>query len=55
MLDELDAQRYVNDAPAWLQPYLKIDEAGFARDLEIGGDIMTAQTPDGGVWVWSSW
>jgi len=55
MLDELDAQRYLNDAPGWLQPYLKIDEAGFARDLELGGDIITAETPEGGVWVWSGW
>lgn len=55
MLDELDAHRYVNDAPGWLQPYLKIDEAGFARDLELGCDIITAETPEGRVWVWSGW
>ena len=55
MLDELDAHRVVNEAPEWLQPYLTIDVQGFARDLEIGGDIVTAETPEGGVWVWSGW
>lgn len=55
MLDELDAERVVADAPQWLQPYLKLDVEGFARDLELGGDIVTAETPDGGVWVWSGY
>lgn len=55
MLDELDAHGVVNEAPEWLQPYLNIDVQGFARDLEIGGDIVTAETPEGGVWVWSGW
>ena len=53
MLDELDAERVVADAPRWLQPYLKLDVEGFARDQELGGDIVTAETPEGGVWVWS--
>jgi antirestriction protein len=55
MLDELDAERTITNAPEWLQPYLKLDVDGFARDLEISGDIITAETPEGGVWVWSGW
>ena len=55
LLEELDAERIVTEAPEWLQPYLKLDVAGFARDLEIGGDITTAETTEGGVWVWSGW
>ena len=55
MLDELGAERIISEAPDWLQPYLKLDVAGFARDLELGGDITTAETPDGKVWVWSGW
>lgn len=55
LLDELDAESVISDAPEWLQPYLKLDIAGFARDLEIGGDIITAETPEGVVWVWSGW
>ena len=39
LLDELGAQRVIDEAPEWLQPYLKLDVEGFARDLEIGGDV----------------
>jgi antirestriction protein len=53
LLDELDAHRVVNEAPEWLQPYLKLDVEGFARDLEMGGDVITDERPDGGIWVWS--
>ena len=51
LLDELSAQRVIDEAPEWLQPYLKLDVAGFARDLEAGGDITTAETPEGKTWV----
>ena len=54
LLDELDAERVVNEAPEWLQPYLKLDAEGFARDLEYSGDITTIERPDGGVWVFSA-
>ena len=54
-LDQLGAEQTINETPNWLQPYLNLDVAGFARDLEINGDIITADTPDGGVWVWSEW
>lgn len=53
MLDELGVESVLDDVPAWLQPYVEVDEEGFARDLELGGDIITAETPEGGVWVWS--
>ncbi|MCU1387848.1 MAG: antirestriction protein ArdA [Ilumatobacteraceae bacterium] len=55
MLDQLDAQRVINEAPAWLQPYLTLDVHSFARDLELGGDIMTADAPNGKVWVFSAY
>ena len=54
-LDEMSAQRVIDEAPEWLQPYLKLDVAGFARDLDAGGDITTAETDDGRVWVWLGW
>jgi len=53
LLDELDAQRTINEAPEWLQPYIKLDIEGFARDLQISGDIVVEERPEGGVWVWS--
>lgn len=37
--------------PEGLRPYVKIDAAGFARDLELGGDVITSDTPEGRVWV----
>lgn len=40
LLEELGAQRTIDEAPEWLQPYLKLDVEGFARDLELGGDVI---------------
>ena len=36
--------------PEYLQPYVHLDVEGFARDLELSGDI-TASDTDGGVYV----
>jgi antirestriction protein len=36
--------------PASLQPYVRFDVEGFARDLELSGDIMTSEG-DGGIYV----
>lgn len=49
------AEAIINAAPEWLQSYLRLDVAGFARDLELGGDIITVDRPEGGVWVWRGW
>ena len=38
--------------PEHLQPYVTVDVAGFARDLELSGDITTSEG-DGGVYVFS--
>ena len=49
--DDLGANRYIEEAiPDYLQPYVKLDVEGFARDLELGGDIVTSDG-DGGVYV----
>jgi antirestriction protein len=53
MLDELGAKRVRSDAPEWLQPYLSVDVAGFARDLEVGGDVVVVERLGGGVWVFT--
>ena len=37
--------------PEWIRPYVKIDVEGFARDLELNGDVISAEAPDGTVWV----
>ena len=49
-LDLLGANRYIEEVPEYLQPYVKLDVEGFARDLELGGDIITS-VGDGGVYV----
>lgn len=54
LLDQLDADRLIADAPQWLQPYLKLDTAGFARDLILSGDITEIERPEGGVWIFGS-
>lgn len=51
LLDDHDARHILEQLPDWLQPYVELDVAGFARDLEYGGDITVLETPDGGVWV----
>lgn len=53
MLNDLGAERTIDEAPQWLQPYLALDVAGFARDLVTGGDIVAIEVPDGGVLIFS--
>jgi antirestriction protein len=53
LLEELGADRIIDEAPEWLQPYISIDADGFSRDLEISGDIVTVERPDGGVWIFA--
>jgi antirestriction protein len=43
LLDELGVDQYLADVPDWLRPYVTVDIAGFARDLELGGDIYAAE------------
>ena len=54
-LDDLGAQEAIDKADSWLQPYLKVDVSGFARDLDLGGDVITVEKPEGGVWVFRGW
>jgi hypothetical protein len=37
-----------------LRPYVTIDAAGFAHDLELGGSIVSVEKPEGGVWVFDA-
>jgi antirestriction protein len=37
--------------PEWIRPYVTFDLSGFARDLELGGDVISVKAPDGSVWV----
>lgn len=53
LLDQTEAAQLLTSAPDWLQPYLTLDVAGFARDLQLNGDFQTIPRPDGGVWVFA--
>ncbi len=53
LLDETGATEALEAVPEWLQPYVSLNVAGFARDLELGGDIRTVEG-DGGVWVFDA-
>jgi antirestriction protein len=46
-------ERALEDLPDLLAPYVQIDTAAFARDMELGGSIMTSEG-DGGIYVFGS-
>ena len=50
-LDDVGVSEILNGLPEWLYPYVSLDTAGFARDLQLGGDIQVVENPDGGVWI----
>jgi len=53
LLDDLGVLRQLDDVlPEHLQPYVKFDVAGFARDLELSGDVVTSESSEG-VYVFS--
>jgi len=53
LLDDLGILRQLDDAlPEQLHPYVTFDVAGFARDLELSGDVVTSEAPEG-VYVFS--
>ncbi len=54
-LDDLGAAEIIDQAPSWLQAYLKLDTTAFAHALQLGGDIIMTDNPDGGVWVFKGW
>lgn len=54
LLDQFEIDRLLEQVPEWLRPYISIDVAGFARDLELGGDVTALPSPTGDIlWVFS--
>jgi antirestriction protein len=52
LLDDLDYPDLIERAiPEHLQPYVHLDVEGFARDLELSGDVTTSEG-DGGVYLY---
>lgn len=53
MLDDCGLQDVIDQhVPEGMRHYVQIDVEGFARDLEMGGDIVVADAPDGGIWIY---
>jgi antirestriction protein len=46
LLQDIGAWDYLEHVPEWLRPYARLDVEGFARDLQLGGDIYTADDGD---------
>lgn len=51
LLDELGATEALEAVPDWLQGYISLHIEGFARDLEMNGDVCTVPSGPGGVFV----
>jgi hypothetical protein len=47
LLVDVGARAALDSLPTWLQPYVVLDVAGFARDLELAGDIWTTAVGEG--------
>jgi antirestriction protein len=43
LLDDTGTSAELENLSEWLRPYVSINVEGFARDMEIGGDIMTVE------------
>lgn len=43
LLGESAVDQYLDEIPSWLRSYVTVDVAGFARDLQLGGDIYVAE------------
>lgn len=50
LLADLGAETYVEAVPSWLQPYVRVDNEAFGRDLVLGGDIAAIEG-DAGVHI----
>lgn len=53
LLADLGAEQYLEQVPAWLQPYVRLDVDAFARDLQLGGDLYVTEA-DAGVHIFDS-
>ncbi|MHB8339798.1 MAG: antirestriction protein ArdA [Mycobacteriales bacterium] len=55
LLEDLGLEELLDRAiPGNLRPYVHIDADSLGRDLQLGGDIVVCQSPDGGVWIFDA-
>lgn len=53
LLDDMGATEAMEQLPDWVQPYVRLDVAGFGRDLRFDGAIETVSA-DGRVFVFDN-
>lgn len=51
LLDDLGATQAIERLPTWLQSYVTLDVAAYARDLIFSADLLTIASADGGVFI----
>jgi antirestriction protein len=51
MADDLGYIDELAKLPEHLQPYVRFDTAGLARDMQLSGEVATVDDPLGGVWI----
>ncbi len=55
LVADLGVEQELDEAlPDWLRPYVSVDIAGLARDLQLSGEIA-AVAHEGGVWLFRGW
>lgn len=54
LADDFGYAAELTKLPESLQPYVRIDTAAMARDMELSGDLYVAPDPDGGVWLFDA-
>lgn len=54
MADDLGYEAELAKLPEHLQGYAHIDYTAIARDMELSGDIVAVQDPNGGLWLFRS-
>lgn len=51
LADDLGYTDELAKLPDHLQPYVRLDTAALARDMQLSGDIATVNDPSGGLWL----
>jgi antirestriction protein len=51
LADDFGYTAAIGTLPQSMQPYVTVDTAAMARELELSGDVYVAPDPSGGVWL----
>jgi antirestriction protein len=54
LADDVGYTAAIATLPASMQPYVTVDTAAMARDLELSGNVYVAPDPSGGIWLFDS-